>query len=135
MARSSRSPARLIVALSVAAVLAVFLIYTAIAGSTPALEPSNLAGHLGVVSLTGKVTGRVTGDAHASIGLHFKLRNISGKSPTVPVVYHGSRPGGTSTSPERSPAAPSSRRRSRRSARASTPRRSRAAWLTSAGLR
>jgi cytochrome c-type biogenesis protein CcmE len=92
MARSRRSPARLVVALSVAAVLAVFLIYTAIAGSTPALEPSNLSGHLGIVSLTGKVTGRVSGDAHSAVGLHFALHDINGKSPLVPIVYHGSVP-------------------------------------------
>ncbi len=92
MARSSRSPARLIVALSVAAVLAVFLIYTAIAGSTPALEPSNLAGHTGVVSLTGKVVGPVTGDAHGADGLHFQLHDINGSSPLVAIVYHGSVP-------------------------------------------
>lgn len=92
MARSKSSPARLIVALSVAAVLAVFLIYTAIAGSTPALEPSNLTGHPGVVSLTGKVVGPVTGNAHASTGLHFALHDISGASPTVSIVYHGSVP-------------------------------------------
>ena len=92
MARSPRSPARLVVALSVAVVLAVFLIYTAIAGSTPALQPSNLAGHLGVVSLTGKVIGPVSGDAHEAGGLHFRLHNINGASPFIPVVYRGSVP-------------------------------------------
>jgi cytochrome c-type biogenesis protein CcmE len=92
MARSSRSPARLIIALSVAAVLAVFLLYTAFTGTTPALQPSNLAGHPGTVSLTGKVVGEVTGDAHTTLGLHFKLHNIQGKSPIVPIVYHGSVP-------------------------------------------
>jgi cytochrome c-type biogenesis protein CcmE len=92
MASSSRSSARLIVALSVAAVLAVFLIYTAIAGSTPALEPSNLAGHEGVVSLTGKVVGPLRGDAHEAVGLRFRLHDINGMSPLVPVVYHGSVP-------------------------------------------
>ena len=45
MARK-RSPARLVVALAVAAVLAVFLLYTSIAGGTNAsLRPSQLAGH------------------------------------------------------------------------------------------
>jgi cytochrome c-type biogenesis protein CcmE len=92
MARSSRSPARLIIALSVAAVLAVFLLYTAFSGTTPALQPSNLAGHAGQVSLTGKVIGKVTGDAHSSIGLRFKLHNINGRSPVVPIIYHGSVP-------------------------------------------
>ena len=79
-------------ALSVAGVLAIFLIYTALAGSTPALQPSNLAGHLGTVSLTGKVLGPVSGNAHASVGLHFRLHNISGRSPVVPIVFHGSVP-------------------------------------------
>ena len=92
MARSRRTPARLVVALAVAALLAVFLVYTAITGTTPALEPSNLAGHAGQVSLTGKVVGTVTGDSHTSGGLRFNLHNINGPSPTVPIVYHGSVP-------------------------------------------
>jgi cytochrome c-type biogenesis protein CcmE len=92
MSRSSRTPARLVVALSVAAVLAIFLIYTALKGSTPALQPSNLAGHAGTVSLTGKVIGPVMGDSHQPKGLQFKLHNINGTSPVVPVVFHGSVP-------------------------------------------
>jgi cytochrome c-type biogenesis protein CcmE len=80
------------VALSVAAVLAIFLIYTAVSGSTPALQPSNLAGHAGTVSLTGKVIGPVTGDASSPTGMRFSLHNINGASPTVPVVYRGSVP-------------------------------------------
>ncbi|HEY4346402.1 MAG TPA: cytochrome c maturation protein CcmE [Gaiellaceae bacterium] len=92
MARS-RSPARLVVALSIAGLLAVFLIYTALHGSTPALQPSNLAGHAGVVSLTGKVSGVVPGsDSHTPGGLRFKLHNINGASPTIPVVFRGSVP-------------------------------------------
>jgi len=90
MARK-RSPARLVVALSVAAVLAVFLIYTAIAGGTPSLRPSQLAGHSGRVSLTGMVVGRVTGDAHQARGMRFTLRDRNGTA-TVPVVYRGSVP-------------------------------------------
>lgn len=92
MASSSRNPARLILALSVASVLAVFLIYTALTGTTPALQPSNLAGHVGVVSLTGKVIGKVSGDAHATTGLRFELHNINGQSPVVPIIYRGSVP-------------------------------------------
>jgi len=84
------SPARLIVALSVAAVLAIFLIYTSLAGGTPALQPGQLAGHTGRVSLVGKVEGRPTGDAHAG-GLHFRLRDRNG-TVSVPVVYKGSVP-------------------------------------------
>jgi len=86
-----RSPARLVVALSVAAVLAVFLIYTAIAGGTPSLRPSQLAGHSGRVSLTGMVVGRVAGDAHQARGMRFTLRDRNGTA-TVPVVYRGSVP-------------------------------------------
>ena len=92
MARPTRSPARLVVALAVAAVLAVFLIYTALAGSTPSLQPSNLAANQkGTVALTGKVVGHVSGNASTS-GLRFKLHNINGTSPTVPIVYRGSVP-------------------------------------------
>jgi cytochrome c-type biogenesis protein CcmE len=87
-----RSPARLVVALSVAAVLAVFLIYTALAGGgTPSVRPSQLAGHTGRVTLLGKVVGRVRGDAHSDRGLRFTLRDVEG-TKTVPVVYHGSVP-------------------------------------------
>jgi cytochrome c-type biogenesis protein CcmE len=86
-----RSPVRLVVALSVAAALAVFLLYTSIAGGgTPSLRPSQLAGHDGRVSLAGKVVGRPAGDAHAG-GLRFKLRDVTGAA-TVPVVYTGSVP-------------------------------------------
>ena len=90
MARRS-SPARLVVALSVAAALAVFLLYTSIVGGgTPSLRPSQLAGHKGRVSLVGTVVGTPSGDAHAA-GLHFRLRDVKGTA-TVPVVYRGSVP-------------------------------------------
>jgi cytochrome c-type biogenesis protein CcmE len=86
-----RSPARLVVALAVAAVLAVFLLYTSIAGNaSPALGPAALPGHTGKVTLTGRVVGKPTGDAHAG-GLHFTLREIKGTA-TVPVVYTGTVP-------------------------------------------
>jgi cytochrome c-type biogenesis protein CcmE len=86
------SPARLIVALSVAAVLAVFLLYTSIAGGgTPSLQPSQLPGHDGRVSLGGVVVGPVRGDAHGGPGLRFRLRDPKGTA-TVPVRYRGSVP-------------------------------------------
>jgi len=88
---AKRSPARLIVALSVAAVLAVFLLYTSIAGGgTPSLQPSQLPGHAGRVSLVGIVVGRASGDAHEG-GLHFMLRDRHAMA-SVPVVYKGSVP-------------------------------------------
>ncbi len=92
MARK-RSPARLVIALSVAGVLAVFLLYTSIAGGgTPSLSPSTLAGHTGRVSLAGAVVGPLTGDAHQG-GLHFRVKDISGKSAAATeVVYTGSVP-------------------------------------------
>ena len=88
-----RSPARLIVALSVAAVLAVFLLYTSIAGGgTPSIQPSELAGRAEKVSLAGRVAGPVTGDPHAG-GMRFRLRDIDGSSPArVTVLYSGSVP-------------------------------------------
>jgi cytochrome c-type biogenesis protein CcmE len=86
-----RSPARLVIALSVAATLAVFLLYTSFAGgATPSLRPSQLADHPGKVSLAGVVLGPVSGDARGA-GKRFRLRDIDG-SATVPVVYKGSVP-------------------------------------------
>jgi cytochrome c-type biogenesis protein CcmE len=85
------NPARLIIALSVAAMLAVFLLYTSIAGgATPSLRPSQLAAHRGQVNLAGTVVGAVRGDAHGS-GLRFTLRDVDGTA-TVLVVYRGSVP-------------------------------------------
>jgi cytochrome c-type biogenesis protein CcmE len=87
------NPARLVIALLVAAVLAVFLLYTSIAGGgNPSLAPSELAGRTGKVQLAGLVVGPVTGDAHAG-GLRFALRDIGGRSKArVPVRYTGSVP-------------------------------------------
>ena len=93
MARK-RSPARLVIALSIAAVLAVFLLYTSIAGGgTPSVRPSELAGKTGTLSLVGRVVGKPTGDSHAE-GLRFKLRDVKAEpgSATVLVVYKGSVP-------------------------------------------
>jgi len=93
MARPTRSPARLVVALAVAGSLAIFLLYTVLGGGgIVLLQPSNLAGHAGTVSLTGKVRGPVQGDAKATDGLRFSLHNINGESPVVPIVFRGSVP-------------------------------------------
>jgi cytochrome c-type biogenesis protein CcmE len=88
-----RSPARLVIALSIAAVLAVFLLYTSIAGGgTPSLKPSQLTGQAGTVSLVGRVVGKPAGDSHAG-GLRFTLRDVKDPaSKTVAVVYTGSVP-------------------------------------------
>jgi cytochrome c-type biogenesis protein CcmE len=89
MARRA-SPARLVIALGVAAMLAVFLVYTALAGGTPQLRPSELDGRTGEVALVGKVVGKVEGNARES-GLRFRLRDVEGTA-AVPVVYRGSVP-------------------------------------------
>ena len=76
------------VALSVAALLAVFLLYTSIAGGgTASLQPSQLAGHRGnLVQLAGKVVAPVQRDGRT---LRFSLRDVKGTA-TVPVRYTGS---------------------------------------------
>ena len=91
MAKNPRS-ARLVIALSVAAVLAVFLLYVSIAGGrTAQVNPSELKGHTGEVSLVGKVVGPVHGAGYAKSGLRFGVGDIGG-TKTVPVVYRGSVP-------------------------------------------
>jgi cytochrome c-type biogenesis protein CcmE len=92
--RSSRSPARLVIALAVAGVLAIFLVYTAIAGtSTPQVKPSQLATQKpGQISVVGTVVGPLRGDSHSAAGLRFGLHDIGAKSPVVQVVYRGDSP-------------------------------------------
>jgi cytochrome c-type biogenesis protein CcmE len=94
VARSTRSPARLLVALAVAGVLAVFLVYTAFAGtSTPQVAPSQLAKQApGRISVVGAVVGPLVGDAHSAAGLRFGLHDIGKKNPVVQVVYRGDSP-------------------------------------------
>ena len=85
------SPVRLVIALSVSAVLAVFLLYVALAGGTPSIQPSQLKGRTGEVALVGKVVGTPQGDAHAAQGLRFDLQDVKGGA-SVPVVYRGTVP-------------------------------------------
>ena len=88
-----RSPARLVIALPVAAALAIFVVYTAVAGAgTPQLQPSELARHTDEVLLVGKVV-RSSGDAHSTAGMRFVLRNVTGHPRArADVVYHGTVP-------------------------------------------
>lgn len=75
------------VALSVAALLAVFLLYTSIAGGTTAsVQPSQLAGKDGPVQLAGKVVGPIERQGRT---LRFRLRDVEGTA-VVRVVYTGS---------------------------------------------
>ena len=84
------SPVRLVIALSVAAALAVFLLYVSVAGGTPSIQPSQLKGRQGDVALVGKVIGNPSGDPHES-GLRFRMQDVEGSS-SVPIVYRGSVP-------------------------------------------
>ena len=88
-----RSPARLVIALSVAAALAVFVVYTAVAGAgTPQIQPNDLARNTGEVTRVGKGVS-ASGDAHSSAGMRFVLRNVSGHPRArANVVYHGTVP-------------------------------------------
>jgi cytochrome c-type biogenesis protein CcmE len=85
------SPVRLVIALSVAAVLAIFLLYVSVAGGTPSIQPSQLKGRTGEVALVGKVVGTPQGDAHGSQGLRFQLQDVKGGA-SVPIVYRGTVP-------------------------------------------
>jgi cytochrome c-type biogenesis protein CcmE len=89
-----RSPARLVIALSVAAALAVFILYTSIAGAgTPQIQASDLHKYVGQdVTLVGKVV-TTRGDAHSDAGMHFVLRDVQKDSGVhAAVVYHGTVP-------------------------------------------
>jgi cytochrome c-type biogenesis protein CcmE len=85
------NPARLVIAVSIAGVLAIFILYTsAFGGGTPSIQPSELPGHQGRVSLVGKVMANPTGDGHER-ALRFRLRDRDGTT-SVPVVYRGTVP-------------------------------------------
>ncbi|MFN8188262.1 MAG: cytochrome c maturation protein CcmE [Gaiellales bacterium] len=89
-----RVPVRLIVALSVAVALGIFLLYVSFrGGTTDSLRPSQVvAGNYEgqEVQLAGVVKGPVTGDAHDG-GLRFTLKDFDG-ADTVQVVYTGTVP-------------------------------------------
>ena len=79
------------IALSVAAALAVFLLYASIAGGgTAMVQPSELDGRTTRVSLAGHVVGSPQGDSYGS-GMRFQVRDIKGgKTERVTVLYTGS---------------------------------------------
>jgi cytochrome c-type biogenesis protein CcmE len=88
-----RSPARLVIALSVAAALAVFIVYTAVAGAgTPQIVPSQIHKYQGQdVMLVGTVVA-TRGDAHSPAGMHLVLSDPNKHAGRVAAVYHGSVP-------------------------------------------
>jgi cytochrome c-type biogenesis protein CcmE len=85
------NPARLVIALSVAGALAIFVVYTALAGNGVAqLTPSTLAGAKGQVLLVAKVVGRIQ---PTSTGIRFRVKDIGDTKPgRVVVNYRGSVP-------------------------------------------
>ena len=85
------NPARLLIAVSVSSMLAVFLLYTSLAGSTTrSLTPRTVIGQTGEVAIAGLVAGPVRGDAHDG-DLQFTLEEIGGTAK-VAVRYRGSVP-------------------------------------------
>ena len=84
------NPARLVLALSVAAVLAVFLVYVSLAGGgTPAIQPSELDGRTQSVILMGEVVRPVR---EVSENVHrFRLRDLEGTG-TIAVSYASTLP-------------------------------------------
>jgi cytochrome c-type biogenesis protein CcmE len=78
-----------VVALSIAATLAIFLIYTAFVGSSiAAIKPSQLPAHKdGKVQLVGTVVGPVRTLPNTQ-NRRFAMEDIGGHT-TVPVVYSG----------------------------------------------
>jgi cytochrome c-type biogenesis protein CcmE len=83
---------RLVVALSVAVLLAVALVYTSFSASTEAKEPSQLLGAAPGTNyeMTGKVVrGSVR---HRGSGIAFRVVDRDGRGRSLPVTYTGTIP-------------------------------------------
>jgi cytochrome c-type biogenesis protein CcmE len=90
---SRKRKIRLVIALSVAVVLAVALIYTSFSASTQAKEPSQILSAAPGTNyeMTGKVVPgsiKQTGDG----GMTFEVKDREGSGAVMPVSYHGSVP-------------------------------------------
>jgi cytochrome c-type biogenesis protein CcmE len=83
---------RLVVALSVAVLLAVALIYTSFSASTEAKEPSQLLNATPGTSY--EMTGRVVPGSveKQGNGIAFRVADREGESESLPVVYTGTIP-------------------------------------------
>jgi cytochrome c-type biogenesis protein CcmE len=83
---------RLVVALSVAVLLAVALIYTSFAASTEAKEPSELIG--AAPGTNAEMTGRVVKGSvrRAGNGIAFRVVDRDGDGQALPVTYKGTVP-------------------------------------------
>jgi cytochrome c-type biogenesis protein CcmE len=89
---SRKRTIRLVVALSVAVVLAVALIYTSFSASTEAKEPSQLIG--AAPGTTAEMTGRVVKGSieDKGNGIAFRVRDREGGGKALPVTYTGAVP-------------------------------------------
>jgi len=89
---SRKRKIRLVVALSVAVLLAVALVYTSFSASSEAKEPSQLIGAAsgGSYELTGRVVkGSVR---HRGEGLSFRVADRENVDQSIPVTYTGTIP-------------------------------------------
>jgi cytochrome c-type biogenesis protein CcmE len=78
----------------VAAALAVFILYTSIAGAgTPQVQPSDLSRYANQkVTLVGRVV-TTRGDAHTAAGMRFVIKDVKGaQDGRATVAYHGTVP-------------------------------------------
>jgi cytochrome c-type biogenesis protein CcmE len=80
---------RLVVALSVAVLLAVALIYTSFSASTEAKEPSELVN--AAPGSTYELTGRVVKGSveRGDDGMSFRVADRDGRGESIPVTYSG----------------------------------------------
>jgi cytochrome c-type biogenesis protein CcmE len=83
---------RLVIALSVAVLLGVALIYTSFSASTEAKEPSQLLGAAPGTSY--EMTGRVVPGSieHHGTGISFRVEDREGEAHSLPVTYTGTIP-------------------------------------------
>jgi len=89
---SRKRKIRLVVALGVAVLLAVALVYTSFSASTEAKEPSQLIG--AASGSTYELTGRVVKGSvrHEGEGLSFRVADRDDASQSIPVTYTGTVP-------------------------------------------
>ncbi|HVD38805.1 MAG TPA: cytochrome c maturation protein CcmE [Solirubrobacterales bacterium] len=83
---------RLVVALSVAVLLAVALVYTSFSAATGAKEPSELVN--AAPGTSAQLTGKVVNDSieRDGNGIAFRVVDRDGKGPSLPVTYEGTVP-------------------------------------------
>jgi cytochrome c-type biogenesis protein CcmE len=83
---------RLVVALSVAVLLSVALVYTSFSAATEAKEPSQLVS--ATPGTTYEMTGRVVKGSikHHGNGIAFRVVDRDGSGPKLPVTYTGTIP-------------------------------------------